>query len=98
MESNYFEYDREVFARVSGVYEQSERDLEELKKKLDASLEMIKADWQSGAGDTFFEKYSTDFTPIFQQYMGLLTFLKSSVDDAIIRFDPVVDEAKKITF
>lgn len=95
--ANYFEYDSEIFSSTSKIYGNASTNLKGFKLTMDYQLSTMRKDWNSKAGETFFEKYDDDWRTIINQYIALLDFLKESIDAAIPVFDNVVTEAENIS-
>lgn len=96
MSAKYFEYDSDVFSTASKAYGDAYAKLNKLKTNLDNGISDLRTDWDSEAGKAFFKSYDDDWKTILDQYLNLLAYLQSCIDEAKKEFDPLVTELESI--
>ena len=97
MSANYFKYDAEKFKTTIEAYEQAIEDFKKLQKDTKASIEELKnKGWDSKAGQEFFKNYADDWSPILDDYVDLLEYLKKCLVQGQGLFDPLITEAESL--
>lgn len=97
MEANIFEFDPDAFSSAKNAYGEAIAKFQELKEKLNRDIvTLTEYAWNTEAGGTFIAKYSDEWEPILEQYIGLLEFLKECIEEGEKEFQPIVDKIEKI--
>jgi WXG100 family type VII secretion target len=73
-------------------------DLKKNQKKLTSSLETLREDWQTSAGDKFFEQYDEKWTHNLDNHIKLLNDLVKELQYAASQYEPVEREFSQLSF
>lgn len=71
-------------------------DLEENKKNLLNMLGKLKGDWDSDAGNKFFQIYDTSWVPHVDKYCEMLAELSRELGHAADMYEPLTREYNKL--
>lgn len=97
MAANYFKYNKTKFTDTIAAYETAIEAFKKLQKDTKESIETLKnSGWDSEAGKEFFKNYTDDWSPILDDYVDLLEFLKKCLAEGQTQFDPLITEAKSL--
>jgi WXG100 family type VII secretion target len=95
--ANYFKYDADKFRAAINAYEKAINEFRKLQSDTAASIEALKNEgWNSEAGKEFFNNYTDDWSPILNDYVDLLEYLKKCLQQGESLFNPIVSEAETI--
>lgn len=96
-DSDNFEFDTENLRTQANKIAEIANNLESAQKDLGAGLTQLREDWQTGAGDKFFEKYDSDWVKILDNHIKLLRDLVDALKYAADNYEPVAEEYAKLT-
>lgn len=97
MKANYLKYNSDKFSTTIEAYEKAIEDFKQLQKDTKASIEELSnKGWDSKAGKEFFKNYTNDWSPILDDYVELLEYLKKCLNEGKTLFDPLVEEAESL--
>ena len=66
------------------------------KNKLNALFDTLKEDWQTKAGDTFFERYGEDWLNGINDFVERLVTLSKMLEKATMEYELIKDEVNKV--
>ena len=67
-----------------------------LTTKLNQSLEQLKKDWNTPAGDKFFQDLEDDWSDQVAQYTKIVDAVSDLLDEAIKQYTPVQEAANNL--
>lgn len=78
------------------TYQEQAQRMTDLKVKLAAVVDEIKAGWDTKAGDAFFEKYNTEWEKNITDYIEVIQHMSNNMQIADSKYQTVFDTAQKI--
>lgn len=90
------QFDLEKIKDMKTACETAKMDLEKLDTELTSKLEQLKKDWNTPAGDKFFEELDNDWTAQVQSYTRITGAIVELLEAAIAEYEPVETEANEL--
>lgn len=90
------QFDLEKIKDMKTACETAKMDLEKLDTELTSKLEQLKKDWNTPAGDKFFEELDNDWTAQVQSYTRITGAIVELLEAAIAEYESVETEANEL--
>ena len=95
-DNDNFEFNTDTLTTQATKIAKIADDLEKAQRDLSSNLTQLREDWQTGAGDKFFEKYDSDWLKILDNHIKLLRDLVDALTYAAEHYEPVAQEYAKL--
>lgn len=95
-DNDNFEFNTETLRNQASQIHKIAEELKTAKTNLSAAVEDLREDWQTGAGDKFFEKYDSDWLKILDNHIKLLEDLVDALKYAADHYEPVAEQYAKV--
>lgn len=90
------QFNLEKIKDMKTACEKAITDLEKTDTELTKKLEQLKNDWNTPAGDKFFDELDNDWTAQVQSYTRITEAIVELLEAAINEYEPVETEANEL--
>jgi len=87
---------REQLRAAGATLATCSNELDDLRRNLESSFVQLRRDWQSDAGDRFFEKFNQDLTKNLIDYVRVFRHMSNNLRSASSMYDEVFNAADAV--
>ncbi len=88
--------DEEALNNAAEVYSAQHDSMEKIYKAVGVSVEGLRNDWKSAAGDEFFKKYDDGLQANLKLYADVLQHMSDNIEHAKTKYAEVITEKEKL--
>lgn len=88
--------DEEALNNAANVYSTQHASMAAICEAVRTSVEGLRNDWKSAAGDEFFKKYDDGLQDNLQLYADVLKHMSDNIDQAKKKYAEVIKESEKL--
>jgi|LSQX01.2.fsa_nt_gb WXG100 family type VII secretion target len=90
--------DQDAFATAKDKYSELANRMEALKVSLQNAVESVEDGWKSNAGDEFFRKFNDDWMTNIENYIEVIRYMSSNIDESNRKYGEVYTAANNVKF